>query len=69
MVGAVVLSRGLSVLLKDITVPLVRLNVDKVSDQRPQDTYAIGIDPINSNIQGRSPNVVSVISHSIRNCF
>ena len=44
--GAVVLSRGLSVLLKDITVPLARLNVDKVSDQRPQDTYAIGVAPI-----------------------
>ena len=43
--GAVVLSRGLSVLLKDITVPLLRLNVDKVSDQRPRDTYAIGVAP------------------------
>ena len=42
------------------------LNVDKVADKRPQDTYAIGVAPIT---QGRSPNVVGVISYTIRNCF
>ena len=56
---------------QDIKIPLVRLNEDKVS--APEDTYAnyavTHMHHKNSNIQGKSPNVVRVISHTIRNCF